>query len=289
MASSKHQPDVNYPLALRDEAVSFDAEAFDNLVREQGVTFIHYRAMACPLGMINPDDERHPHEEHADCSNGFIYTLAGKITCGFLGNQKDSRLTDLGRLDGSTAQIVLPRYYDQENLTGPLIPVEVAPFDRLFLDEDVITVPTWQRFAASPTGKDRLEFPVVTVTDLMDSRGHRYTSADFSVQQGLIVWGAQRPGVDPKTGKGLVCTARYRYKPHWYISSLPHEVRVAPAVNPLTGEREMVRFNQSAVIQREYFFKKDQPSGSVPNNPRTVDRPAASAPAVIPDGGYGPR
>lgn len=286
---SKHQPETNYPLALRDEAVSFDAEAFDNLIREQGVTFIHYRAMACPIGMVSPDDDRHPHEEHAGCSNGFVYTLAGKITCGFLGNTKDSRLTDLGRLDGSSAQIVLPRYYDPPSVSSPLVPVEVAPFDRLFLDEDNITVPTWQRFASSPTGRDRLEFPVVTVTDLMDAKGQRYTPSDYSIQDGVIVWGAHRPGVDPQSGKGVVCSARYRYKPHWYIERLLHEVRVAPVANAYTGEREMVRFNQSASIQREFFFKKDQPNSAVPKNPRVVDRPVPTGSTFIPDGGFGPR
>jgi hypothetical protein len=283
----KHQPDANYPLALRDEAVSFDPEQFDNLVREQGVTFIHYRAMACPLGMVDPDDERHPHELHSECSNGFIYTLAGKVTCGFVGNTKESRLTDLGRLDGSSANIVFPRYYDQEHATSPLVPIEIAPFDRLFLDENVITVPTWQVFAADPSGRDKVEFPVASVTDLIDARGVRYTSDDFAVVNGIIVWGAKHPGIDAKSGKGIVCTVRYQYKPHWYIERLLHEVRVAPVANPLTGEREIVRFNQSASIQREYFFRKDQP-GRV-NNPRAIASPTATGGTVVPDGGYGPR
>lgn len=286
--ASKQQPESNYPILLRDEATSFDPEAFDNLIHEQGVTFVHWRAMACPLGMVDPDDDRHPHEEHAGCSNGFLYTLAGKMTCGFVGNSKDSRLTDMGRMDGSSAQIVLPRFYDQDSPQSSLVPVEVAPFDRLYLDEDAITVPTWQRFATAEDGHDRLEFPAVSVTDLIDSTGNRYSQdVDFHIREGVVIWGSRRPGVDVKTGKGVVCSVRYRYRPFFYVSKLLHEVRVGPVADPYTGERSMVRFPQSAMIQRETFFKKDQKNALNPNNPRTVDAPL-STPTTVPDGGFGP-
>ena len=63
------------------EAVNLDPDAFDDAIRSQGLTFVHYRAMKCPIGVVDADDERHPHGDHGGCSNGFLYKVVGPLTC----------------------------------------------------------------------------------------------------------------------------------------------------------------------------------------------------------------
>lgn len=277
---AKPTPPANsFPMLFPSEAVSFDPDAFDELIRTQGVEMIHFRAMKCPVGMVDPDDVmRRPHEHHENCSNSFVYTKAGTVTVGFLGNSSQAQFIDAGLLNGSTVQIVLPRFYDDAADRG----VKLAKFDRVYLTDESITVEDWGTFAASATGVDKLQFPVLHVHDLMDSHGNQYhEDIDFKIAKGKIVWGSRRPGIDPKTGKGVVCSARYEYRPFWYVKTLVHEVRVAQIEDPY-GNRAVQRMPQAAMLQREYFFEKEQNDPQAPN----PDQRQQKAP---PDGVFGPR
>jgi hypothetical protein len=275
---AKEKPGQVYSTDLPNAAVSFDVEAFDQALRSQGVTFVHYRAMRCPVGMVDEFDTRRPHEDHAGCSNGFLYTKAGEITCLFTGNSTQGQLTEIGVMDGSTVSVTMPRTYD-----GTKEPVYIAQFDRLYLAEEKIVVVNWQLFKHSPAGKDKLNFPVVEVQDLVDAKGRRFHAPDFEIAAGQIHWLTNtRPGLDPETGKGLVCSARYTYRPYWYVKSLVHEVRVTQAENPYTGVREVHRMPQALVLQREYIFEKQERDDLAPD-PEGRQKPA-------PEGvNFGPR
>lgn len=267
----------SYQLLFPKDAVGFDPEAFDDLLRNQGVQMVHWRAMKCPVGMTDPDDIRRPHDHHENCSNGFLYTKVGVVTVGFLGNSSDYRFIDAGRLDGSTVNIVLPRFYDDQ----PDLPVEVSSFDRMYLSEETITVVTWHTFAHHRTGIDRLLFPAVKVNDLVDSKGIRYhEGSDFQLKGGQIHWGNRRPGTDADTGKGVVCSVHFSYRPFWYVKNLVHEVRVAQTEDEF-GDRKVQRMPQSCVLQREYFFEKEQADSQTPSSDRKKPGPG--------DGGFGPR
>jgi hypothetical protein len=253
---------------LPDMAVSFDVDQFDNAVRNHGVTFVHWRAMRCPVGMIDEHDSRRPHEDHSGCSNGFLYTLAGEITCLFSGNGTSSSFSEVGILDQSSVQITIPRYYD-----GTTKPVYIAPFDRLYLKEEDIVVPDWQIFRTNGN-RDKLRFQAVTVQDLVDADNRRYVLGDFSIEAGQIVWqGTNRPGVDPESGKGLICSIRFTYRPYWYVKSLIHEVRVAQAADPISGERKVQRMPQALTLQREYVFEKNENDDQNPDKPRQTQLP----------------
>lgn len=263
------QPDQLYPIDLPDAAVSFDVDQFDNAVRNHGVSFVHWRAMRCPVGLIEEHDVRRPHEDHSGCSNGFLYTRAGLVSCLFTGNGMGTSKSDVGLLDSSSVSITLPRQYDDGNRS----PVYIAPFDRLYLAEEAIVVPDWQVFTSNGT-RDKLRFPVAEVQDLVDSRNVRYHPGDFSIVNGEIAWnGANRPGLDPETGRGVVCAVRFNYRPYWYVKSMNHEVRVAQSQHPVTGARQVFRMPQAATLQREYVFEKNENDEQAPDKPRQVPMP----------------
>lgn len=254
--------------------VHFGPSDFDDLITGHGVPFVHWRAMRCPVGLKGKHDARRTDECHMGCSNGFIYTKAGDLLCAPSGNNAKMAQYDPGLLTGASISITPPRYYaDPEG--SPQRLVQLLQFDRLFLNDEAITVPTWETFEAHQTGVDRLRFPVVEVVDLMDNQGKRYILGDFSVSDGKIAWGQNRPGEDPDTGKGRVCSVRYTYRPYWYVSQLVHEVRVATVDDPLTGQLVTARMPQSAILQREYLFEKEDRDSQAadPNSPRQVPEP----------------
>jgi hypothetical protein len=271
---------TDFPMVIPPVTTSFDPDGFDNFVRDHGVELLHYRSMRCPVGMSDPDDiMRRPHEHHQDCSNGFIYTLAGTITASFLGNSKESTFSDYGRLDGSTVHMTFPRFYDDK----PQLRVEMCQFDRIYLKNEEITVVNWHTFAAHVTGVDRLQFPAVAVYDLMDARGKRYAEGlDFCVRGGQIFWSdGKSPGIDPETGKGVVCSVRYSYRPFWYVERMLNEVRVAQVEDEF-GNRSLERMPQQAQLKREMWFEKEERDAEA----RDVNKRQKPGPA---DGGFGPR
>jgi hypothetical protein len=264
---------------LPEMVVTFDLDAFDNLIRNQGILLKHYRAMRCPVGMVDMYDTRHEHPAHGACSNGFIYELVGEVTCGFLSNSGSNRQQDVGQVDGSTVTCSTPRFYDNTDT-----PVYVVPFDRFYLATEDIVVVNWQLFEHNVSGTDRLRFPVVSVESLIDNSGNKYSEGkDFSVRNGLIVWdGERRPGFDLEQSKGIVCSVRYRYRPYWYVSSLHHEIRVSQQNNPVTGERKSERGGQQFTLQREYSFE----SANNDSEKVTTDLRSARFPG---DSSFGPR
>jgi hypothetical protein len=238
--------------------VAFDAEAFNEAIRSQGVKLVHYRAQRCPVGMVALNDNRRPHPHHENCFNGFIYTKTGCITALLTGNNKKKSMEDVGFVDFSTVQSTFPQTYD--NSEEKLV---IAPFDRFYLDEEQATVVEWQLFQHHETGLDRLKFPVACVDGpIIDARGERFLeNADFVVTpQGLIQWTGRRPAQELDVGPGLgngfgtdrgaVCSIRYKYRPYWYVGTIPHEIRIIQVQDGL--DRKATRGPQMAVLHREY-------------------------------------
>lgn len=282
------KPVDHYVTDLPAVAISFDVEAFDSAIRSQGVRLIHYKALRCPVGMTDIDDNRRPHEDHSGCSNGFLYRKAGTITGLLIGNGNDPQLRDIGFVDGASFTSTFPRAYDEA--CTPEKPFYLAPFDRFYLDEEAILVPTWQLVRANEAGIDRTNFPVVEVEELVDNRGDSYEEyVDFKVVDGSIQWipGGRRPMPDLETGRGAVFSVRYRYRPFWYVGRLLHEIRISQVDNPMTNERKLVRMQQQALLNREFLFLNES-NDDMAKDPRNTQGPSRQQQAPE-DGGFGPR
>lgn len=267
--------------ALPSQTVSFDPALFENLVKGHGIPFVHFRAMRCPVGLVDRYDGRRPNHDHVGCSNGFVYTKAGNLIATYLSNANQQRKTEIGYVDGATVYVTVQRFYEEPDEEEE---VQIAEFDRFYLNNEKIVVPTWELAEANITGRDKLHFPVVHVQDLMDSSGLRYSEGqDFDVVGGYIVWkdGGRRPTFDQEANKGQVYSVRYTYRPYWYVKSIPHQVRVANVDDPLTGERETQRMQQELVLQREYVFEKKDKNEDDLDLASQVKSPA--------EGSFGPR
>ena len=189
----------------------------------------------------------------------------------------------MGYLDEASVQITLPRMYEPEcNMTKPVF---IAPFDRFYIKEDAgLEVVHWQLQAAHIMGIDRLSFPIKQVLDIVDSQGKRYDSTDYCItSEGHLKWiDGRGPGIDPKSGLGLVYSIRYVYRPYFYVYRLIHEIRVAQIQDESTSERNVKRMPQCAVLNREYNFMS---SGA----DVTPDSATARSPRGPREGNLGPR
>jgi hypothetical protein len=184
------------------------------------------------------------------------YNRGGVVTALCLSNTKETKASDGGIVDSSTAQFTpLSEYQD----TGKR--VFLAPYDRLVLEEETVLVTRHELIEASPLGIDRPKFNVVEVSDCIDSKGIQYFQGeDFDVSpDGLIIWKNRRPGQEIDTGKGVVYSVRYVYRPCWYVVRLIHEIRMFQSEDFMTGNRTMKQAPQSALVQREFVFESESP------------------------------
>jgi len=264
---------------LPDVTMSFDLEAFDTAISTSGVKLVHYSALRCPVGITDVDDNRRAHPDHAGCSKGFLYHKVGTIQALLTGNGNTQSLRDIGFVDGASFVSTFTRTYSDCDK-----PFMAAPFDRFYLDEESITVPTWQLSRASASGTERLAFPVVMVERLVDSRGDEYKQGeDFCIKDGLINWkeDGRRPMDDLETGRGAVISVRYSYRPFFYVERLMHEIRVAQVESILTNDRKLVRANQQLLLNREFLYldSENDPQSIAQRNPRQQPGPD--------DGGFG--
>lgn len=262
--SGKRKPNNSYQHEFANASVSFDPEAFNDFLRNQGIRLVHYKALRCCIGCTDVDDNRRPHEDHAGCSNGFIYYKAGIVTAAMQGNTNSQNSNDMGLMESSYITVSFPQFYDDGS--GP---VTMAPFDRFFLDEENpetrIVVPTWHLQVANQTRRDRLYYPAVDVEKLVDMRGEEYEQGvDFCIEDGQVVWNSNRwPGYQIDVGRGAVYSIRYTYRPHWYCVRMLHEIRIAQ-VESLNG-RIIQRLPQQALLAREHVFTNEMQDKNASN------------------------
>jgi hypothetical protein len=248
---SSNVQSIQFPAAV---SVTFDLEAFNEAIAAHGLKFVHYRAMRNPVGLIDKYDARRPNPDIPTSINGMYHTRAGVVAALCLGNTKETKASDAGIVDSSTAQFTPLSYYED---TGKR--VFLSTYDRLMLEEESVLVTRHELMEASPTGVDRPKFPAVEVLDCVDSKNIRYNQCDdFEItQDGLIAWRDRRPGQEVDTGKGVVYAIRYVYRPYWIVARMIHEIRMVQQEDFMTGKRTVVQAPQSALIHREYYFESE--------------------------------
>lgn len=261
------------------DPLNFDANAFDELVRSQGVLVEHYKAIKCPIGLADVNDSRSSHVDHDTCSNGYIYQFVGDITVTFSNNSAMVNLGDVGILDGSTVQVTFPRYYD----SNPSQEVFVMPYDKFFVKDFNATIPDTQLFESHITGKDKMIFPIDSVEYVIDSNGKMYSPTDYTIENGQLKWVSNnRPPFDASINKGTVVSIRYKYRPFFYCSKVLHEIRLGQTSDFMTGARTTVRLPYEALLKREFYFHKE-------SNTPTFNNSSNSSMIGPRDGIFGPR
>ncbi len=231
---------------------SFDKDAFNELIKGQGVKVVHYRAIPDPSGMAAIGDS-HAVQSPRRSSDGFIYKEAGEMTLWFSSNTSDWDIEVEGMTKHDAAVITAPINYEN----CPDKEVILAPYDRFFLKDVVVRVVAMQFVEANTTGTDKLQYPATCVEYLIDADGREYTEdVDFKITpDGFIQWISQnRPGFNEKTNRGTVYAIRYRYIPYFVIARMLHEIRVSQITDMMTFERQLHRMPFQALVIREHVL-----------------------------------
>lgn len=268
MSNTTNQPDQ---IIFADRSVLFDISAFDRSITSHGTKLVHWISQLCPVGKTDAFSVRRPHDHHFNCSNGMIYTKAGVVKALFInsGNKLDQYET--GTISGTRVTVTTPRTYDDSDDE-----IQVAPFDRFFLDEEELVVPHTELFENHITGHNRLHFPVVKVVSLIDAKGIAYCPDDYTIEDGQLVFTNKNPGYDTLINKGTICSIRYLYRPFFYVEDILHQTR---SIQVDTGlESKNIRGPQEFTLVREKVYDKEEKDeqSPTPNSQRQVKGPRAT-------------
>jgi hypothetical protein len=223
-------------------------------VEGNGPVFLHYKAVPAVIGQVEKAAIRTPEEMSADISNGFLYKYAGEFKAAFTAAPQTLQLTDVGFIDGASAQLILPLTY-----LNSLNPLYVCPYDKFYVKDLSTLTTTNEKVECHISGLDRLNFPAVKVEYVIDSKNIEYfENQDFVINNGMIQWTGKRPEFDASTGIGGIYGIRYQHLPFYYVERLLHEIRILAQAD-LNGSVYYHRGNCGALIVREkYFMKKIQ-------------------------------
>lgn len=248
--------------------IKFNMDAQEQFANDRGVIFEHWASIPSAIGAKDRGDYRRPDSFDDISENGFLYKKVGEFVGTVIGNSDKSEFAEGGIYDDSTARLVIPKFYRSvENPKNKDKQLALLPGDRVYAKNVDLFVDNYQRVEYNPDGTDILQFPVLKVEYLIDSRNIEYKPGiHFNIDKdGNIRWidGKENPGIDPQTGRGRIYGIRYTYLAFWYIQRLINEVRVT---NTKTAE-EATRLPYHATIQREYVYhnrnrgdkKKKQP------------------------------
>jgi hypothetical protein len=260
------------PKAQELPEMSFDLVKNDNFVKSLGVKFLHYRAIPSPIGLNDIGEYRRSQALDDIQENGFVYRACGEFTAAFVSNSSNTKTVEGGMYNQSNARIVMPRFYDSDSSSHPNEEINVAVGDRIYIKDLEVKVVNYQRVEHNPNFSDYLQYPALCVEFLMDSRGMEYQEGvHFNLDKnGNIQWktGSKNPGIDPDTGKGRIYSVRYKYNAHYYVASIPNEIRIT---NVTIGNiRQPTRMPYHIQVQREYVYHTT-PRKDDSENPRQTE------------------
>ena len=153
--------------------ITFDVDQFDHVIRSQGIQLVHYKAFGDPRGMTSRGDNRDAYNIKPKSSGGYIYRKVGILRGFFSNNSKTENEGDISSVDSASAYLTVPRTYEDSDE-----PVILHSWDKFYLADIETRVATFQFTEARSNGVDRLHFPAVQVTDLMDANGVDYKQGE---------------------------------------------------------------------------------------------------------------
>lgn len=271
-----------FPLPI----VSFDAGQLDYFVQTHGVDWCLYTATPSVIGKISKGDYRRPNQVDTISSNGFLYRNAGIFTAVILSNSKAQNFGDMGGLlSQASARLVMPRFFNDPATNAFATSTRIMPCvgDRIYKNGAEADCSQWvvsyQECDYNFGENSKAAYPIKQVVSIDTANGTPLIEGqDFTITpDGEIAWvpGGNNPGINPNTQTGLPFGIRYLYVPYFYVSALPHELRISSVIQG-NGVNGTARLPYHVEIQREYLYTNQQ------NNNKTANTPTSPTPTRDP-------
>ena len=255
------KPDTVYPNAPRTTASplpiyipdpSIQGAAFDQLLQNRGIRFIHKIAVPCPN--IKSLDANNHDPDCEFCDNSQILHLSGKEIWGvFTSNTLEKMFEIQGVWEVGTAVVTLPTEF------GDGTQAEFNTFDHLECPDFQVRLNDLKEYEPTSTGRQKLRYKIVDVCHMTSVRGDSlfvYTKGvDFTVTDGEIEWLLNKePSFDSANQIGEVLSITYTANPVYAVLNVMHELRVTQEYDTVSGTKIAKRLPQQVLVKRDFLL-----------------------------------
>jgi hypothetical protein len=237
------------PLPLQIPDPSVLGSAWDQILKQRGIRFLHQRNVPCP-NMSALDI--HNHEPGCSfCDNSGRYYYDSKTVTGvFYSNSLEKQFEKQGIWEIGTAMASFPTEYDDGSQC------EFAIMDRLTCLD--YTVRLWEMKAYEPaaSGTTRMRYPIQKIEIIMSIKAgivkEYLVDVDFTIDNGRILWVAgKEPSYNTTTETGEVLSVSYYAYPVFSVAQTLREMRVTQELT--AGQKVARRLPQQVLLKRDYL------------------------------------
>jgi hypothetical protein len=238
-----------FPVTLPDPSIRGDA--FDQLLNNRGIRFIHKISSPCPN--INVLDDNNHDPECPFCDQSQILYVQEKEIWGVLSNNTLEKLYEIqGVWEVGTAVITFPTKYNDEEQA------DFNVFDQLVCPDFQVRLSDLKQYDG--TSVTKLKYPIVrgvTLTSISNGALKTYIEGiDYTIVDGNISWIATKePSYNQVEEIGEVLSITYVANPVYNVLQTLHELRVTQEL--INGVKTAIRLPQQVLVKRDFLFKPD--------------------------------
>lgn len=255
------KPDQVYPSAPRTSSSplpqyipdpSIKGDAFNQLLQNRGIRFIHKIAVPCPN--IKSLDANNHDPDCEFCDNSQILHLPGKEIWGvFTSNTLEKMFEIQGLWEIGTAVITLPTEFEDG------AQAEFNTFDHLECPDFLVRLNDLKEYEPTSTGRQKLRYKIVDICHMTSVRGDSLfvyeKDVDFVVEDGEIKWLlGKAPSYDDANMIGEVLSITYVANPVYAVLNVMHELRVTQELDTATGTKIAKRLPQQVLVKRDFLL-----------------------------------
>lgn len=239
-----------FPAILPDPSIRGDA--FDQLLNNRGIRFIHKMHTPCPNINVLDDNNHDPECPFCDQSQN-LYTQEREIW-GVLSNNTLEKLYEIqGVWEVGTAVITFPTHYNDSEEQA-----DFNVFDQLLCPDFQVRLSDLKQYDGSMVTK--MKYPIVKtayVTSITNNALKNYTQGtDFDIVDGNIAWiTGKQPSYNEIEDIGEVLSVTFVANPVYNVVQTLHELRVTQEL--IDGVKTAIRLPQQVLVKRDFLFKPD--------------------------------
>ena len=244
------------PLYIPDPSIKGDA--FDQILQNRGIRFIHRIAVPCPnMTSINSNN----HDPNCEfCDNSQILHLSGKEIWGVFGSNTLEKMFEIqGVWEVGTAAITFPTLFPDG------LSADFNTFDHLECPDFIVRLNDLKEYEPTSNGRQKLRYRIVDMCHMTSVRNDSLyvyeDGVDFTIVNGEISWlPGKAPSYNDSSLIGEVLSITYTAHPVYAVLNMMHEMRVTQEF--IGGTKIAKRLPQQVLVKRDFLT-----TGSDPESP----------------------
>lgn len=237
------------PTYIPDHALNGDSH--DQILRNRGIRFMHYKATPCP-NMNRLDDNSHvPDCPFCDDSGWLYYGDPKLITGTFMSNSLEKLFERQGIWEIGSAIVSLPTVYDDGT------EADFNSYDQLHVLDYEVRLWELKEYEPTVSLQQQLRYPITQIDYMSVINGPALREleegVDFNIVDGNIEWIAgKQPSYSNTTESGDTFTVSYFANPVYNVVQTLRELRVTQEM--VNGAKNARRLPMQVLVKRDFLM-----------------------------------